>query len=287
LWQNFVELAVSSMAWVWALLIASLLPGRSFCEEPGADSAEDLVEETLSKDQLRALHGLFDANKDGQVSLQEVSEFSQRAGLSIAQKDVTALMEEIDASKDGKLHLDERIADIRKQAEGSDPEEEKHLEHRLKIEEMKFKVADTNGDGLLDREEVPGLFYPEVHDGVLAIVVAETMRSKDTNGDGKLSQKEFWEITQAEGDEAEISEEENADFSRLDLDHDGALNTEEMKAWESGRFHVEEAMKKMFEMADTNADMHLAADELVAASEQLEASDAQYHLMEWADHHEL
>jgi len=275
------------MAWVWALLIASLLPGRSFCEEPGADAAQDLVEETLSRDQLRALHGLFDANKDGQVSLQEVSEFSQRAGLSIAQKDVTALMEEIDASKDGKLHLDEHIADIRKQAEGSDPEEEKHLEHRLKIEEMKFKVADTNGDGLLDREEVPGLFYPEVHDGVLAIVVAETMRSKDTNGDGKLSQKEFWEITQAEGDEAEISEEENADFSRLDLDHDGALNTEEMKAWESGRFHVEEAMKKMFEMADTNADMHLAADELVAASEQLGASDAQYHLIEWAEHHEL
>merc|ERR1719189_1193572 len=113
------------------------------------------------------------------------------------------------------------------------------------------------------------------------------MQSKDTNGDGKLTQKEFWEITEAEGDEAEISEEENADFSRLDLDHDGALNMEELKAWESGRFHVEEAMKKMFEISDANADMHLAADELIAASEQLGASDAQYLLDEWAVHHEL
>jgi len=146
---------------------------------------------------------------------------------------------------------------------------------------------DLNGDGVLDSEEVPSLFYPEVHDGVLSIVVAETMRIKDVNGDGKLTQKEFWEITEAEGDEAEMSEEENADFARLDLDQDGALNMEELKAWESGRFHVVEAMKKMFELADANADMHLGADELAAASEQLGASDAQYHLIEWAEYHEL
>jgi len=276
------------MTRIWVLVTVSLLAGRTFGTEPVADKVgQDLEEETLTREQLRALHGHFDANTDGKVSLQEVLEFSQRVGLKIAQKDVTALLEEIDTSKDGKLHLDEHLADIRKQAEGGDPEEEKELANRLKTEEMKFKAADTNGDGLLDGEEVSSLFYPEVHDGVLGIVVAETMRSKDTNGDGKLTQKEFWEITEAEGDEAEISEEEHADFSRLDLNHDGALNMEELKAWESGRFHVEEAMKKMFEISDANADMHLAADELVAASEQLGTSDAQYHLIEWAEHHEL
>jgi calcium-binding protein CML len=266
----------------------SLLVGHTFGEEPVGDNAgQDLAEETLSKDQLRALHGNFDANKDGKVSLQEVLEFSKHMGLKIAQKDVTALLEEIDTSKDGKLHLDEHLNDIRKQAEGGDAEEEKELAHRLKTEDMKFKAADTNGDGLLDPEEVPSLFYPEVHDGVLSIVVAETMRNKDINGDGKLTQKEFWEITEAEGDEAELSEEENADFARLDFDQDGGLNMEELKAWESGQFHIVEAMKKMFELADANADMHLGADELAAASEQLGASDAQYHLIEWAEHNEL
>jgi len=274
------------MAMMWVFVTVGLLVGRTYCEGDGA-SGQDLDEETLTKDQLRTLHGHFDANKDGKVSLQEVLEFSQGVGKSIAQKDVTALLEEIDTSKDGKLHLDEHLADVRKQAEGGDEAEEKELESRLKTEELKFKAADANNDGLLDREEVPSLFYPEIHDGVLAIVVAETMRSKDANGDGKLSQKEFWELTEAEGDEAEISDEENADFSRLDLDQDGALNMDELKSWESGRFHIEEAMKKMFEIADTNADMHLNADELAAASEQLGTSDAQYHLIEWAEHHEL
>merc|ERR1712079_362232 len=129
-------------------------------------------------------------------------------------------LEEIDTSKDGKLHLDEHLADIRKQARGG-AEEEKELESKLKTEEMKFKAADTNGDGLLENEEVPYLFYPELHDGVLSVVVAETMRRRDVDKDGKLNQRELLEITQAEGDEAEADEEEKADFARR-TEHGGA-----------------------------------------------------------------
>merc|ERR1719188_1584808 len=101
--------------------------------------------------------------------------------VSIASRDIGAILEEIDTSKDGKLTLDEHLNDIHNQADGGDEEEMKELEERKKVEAAKFAAADNNGDQVLDIEEIPALFYPETHDGVLAVSVAETMRQKDTN----------------------------------------------------------------------------------------------------------
>jgi len=52
-------------------------------------------------------------------------------------------------------------------------------------------------------------------------------------------------------------------------------------------FHTREAMKKIFQIADRDKDMHLSADEVEEAREMLAGSDAQYQLMEWAQHTEL
>merc|ERR1711920_1210062 len=122
----------------------------------------------------------------------------------------------------------------------------KELEQRKKIETQKFSAADVNGDGFLDSHELPALFYPETHDAVLRVTVAETLRQKDLNKDGKLTPREFWEADEADGDEGELSEEENSDFGKLDTDGDGTLNMQELSMWESGRFHTIEAMKKLF-----------------------------------------
>jgi len=88
----------------------------------------------------------------------------------------------------------------------------KELEHRKGVEGAKFKAADLNGDGKLDEKEYPALLYPETHEGVLSVIVGETMRQKDTNKDGKLSPKEFWESDQMDGDDSDLSEEEKADL---------------------------------------------------------------------------
>merc|ERR1719382_1427895 len=102
------------------------------------------------------------------------------------------------------------------------------------------------------------------------------MRQKDTDRNGKLNPKEFWEADAADGDDGELSEEEQADFAKLDLDGDGVLSMDELRMWESVMFHTEEAMKKLFELADKDSDMHMTADELAEAREQIAASDAQY-----------
>merc|ERR1712003_339569 len=113
-----------------------------------------------------------------------------------------------------------------------------------------------------------------------------TLKQKDLDGDAMLTSKEFWEGDAVDGEDLSISEEEDKDFKSLDTDGNGKLDINELKAWESGRYHTSEAMKKLFDLADKNSDMHVTADELDAAREQIAGSDAQYHLMEWAEHNE-
>merc|ERR1711972_39265 len=101
---------------------------------------------------------------------------------------------------------------------------------------------------------------------------------------GVLSSKEFWA-----GDPEEDShlEEKQADFNKLDTDSSGTLNIQELKRWESGAFHTEQDMKKLFEMADKDRDMMVTSEELHSARELIANSDAHYHFVEWAEHHEL
>jgi len=272
-----------------ALLVFAALVS-THCEDAAEGSDyddQDIEEDSLTADQLRRMHAKFDSNGDGKVSLQEVMAFSEGMGKQIAGKDIGAILEEIDTSKDGSLSLEEHLNDIHNQADGGDEEEMKELEHRKGVEGAKFKAADLNGDGQLDKNELPALFYPETHEGVLSVTVTETMRQKDKNNDGKLSAKEFWESDQMDGDDSDLSEEEKADFARLDTNGDGSIDVNELRSWESGRFHTEDAMKKLFDVADKNHDLHITGDELAEARDQIAASDAQYHLIEWAEHHEL
>jgi len=271
----------------WAVALVLGLAAVAHAQDPGDDAEDDqdIEEESLTVEQLQALHSKFDKDGNGRVSMSEVMSHADVMGAEIAGRDIGAILEEIDTSKDGKLSLEEHLNDIHNQADGGDEEEMKELEERKQVEARKFAAADVNGDGVLEAGEVPALFYPETHDGVLAVTVAETMKQKDRDSDGKLSAIEFWEVTDEE--DSELSEEENEDFRKLDLDGNGFLDLDELRSWESGRFHTEEAMKKMFELADKNNDMHVSLDELVDAREPISVSDAQYHLIEWAEHHEL
>lgn len=247
---------------------------------------QDIAEEAMSAEQLRALHKKFDQNGDGKVSLTEVLEFARHMSKAIAGKDVASILEEIDTNKDGKLSLQEHLNDLHQQADGGDEEELKELENRKEVETAKFKAADADKDNVLSPKEVASLFYPETNPAVLDVVVRDTMKLKDKDGDGLLSPKEFWEFGEEDGEE-QLSEEEMQDFQKLDKDKNGMLSLEELRAWESGLFHTEAAMIRLIQIADKDGDMQATAQELEDAREELANSDAQYHLVEWAEHNEL
>lgn len=279
---------LAMLRWHWCLFlvwIATLSPVISQEEDEMPDD-QDISEEAMSPEQLRALHAKFDQNGDGKVSLSEVLDFARHMSKAIAGKDVSAILEEIDTDKDGKLSLQEHLNDLHQQADGGDEAEMKELESRKVVETAKFKAADVDKDQVLSAHEVASLFYPEPNPAVLEVVVQDTMKMKDKDGDGVLSAKEFWEFGEEDGEE-QLSEEEMQDFQKLDKDGNGVLNMEELRAWESGLFHTEAAMIKLIQIADKDGDMQATAEELENAREELANSDAQYHLIEWAEHHEL
>lgn len=256
-------------------------------DEEAAEEGDDGIEQdALTSEQIRNMHTKIDVDKDGKIAMAEILEFSRSMRRIIAKKDIHTVIDEMDGDKDQKLSLPELLKDMEQW--GEEGEEDRAVAAKRKeLETSKFKAADTDGNGLLDAEELPSLFYPETHDGVLEMTAAATMKNKDTDGNGELSPKEFWEGDAVDGEDLAISEEEQADFTKLDTDGSGALSLQELKVWESGGFHTEEAMKKLFELADQDHDMVVTSDELDTARELIAGSDAQYHLMEWAEHAEL
>ena len=96
---------LAMLRWHWCLFlvwIATLSPVISQEEDEMPDD-QDISEEAMSPEQLRALHAKFDQNGDGKVSLSEVLDFARHMSKAIAGKDVSAILEEIDTDKDGNL----------------------------------------------------------------------------------------------------------------------------------------------------------------------------------------
>jgi len=245
---------------------------------------------SLSTEQMHGIHKRMDADGDGKVSMAEVLAFSDSTQTQIAEREIVTVMEEMDLDKDGKVSLQELVKDLDSWG-GEDVRDDQHEAAMLKeLETAKFGAADTDRDGLLDLHELTAMFYPATHEGVLNLTTGQTLRQKDGDGDGLLSLLEFCrggasahDAPDQEGEELLITDDENEEFRKLDADRSGKLDVQELKAFESGRLDTEEAMKTLFELADKDKDMHVTAEELGAAREQIAGSEAHDPLVEWAE----
>lgn len=266
-------------------------------EEPSEDGGEDEGEggndplshyedegdDALTEKHLRDLHKAMDHNKDGKVHLDEILKHSEDIRKAVVKKEIAGVFEEIESTKDGHLSLEEHMSEVEEFHEGTDEEKEK----QRAAEKAKFKAADTNGDDKLDKEELVHLMHPETHPEVLEHHTKEEMRKRDTNKDGKLDQKE-WEVDATHGEHQDPeTHDPEADFKNLDENKDGFIDYEELRHWESGRYHTQDAMKKLLELADKDGDKQLTADELVSIEDKIEGHDAHPHLLDWVFHEEL
>eukprot|EP00930_Biecheleria_cincta_P025344 TRINITY_DN1805_c0_g4_i1.p1 TRINITY_DN1805_c0_g4~~TRINITY_DN1805_c0_g4_i1.p1 ORF type:complete len:323 (-),score=100.41 TRINITY_DN1805_c0_g4_i1:370-1269(-) len=255
------------------------------------------VQDMLTPKQLLKVHGLADANEDGKLSVQELSDFSQKTRIISAGKDVTTVLEGMDLDNDGKLSFDELQSSVlggsqgmegeEKQEEEKQEEEKQEEEKRMALEKMKFEAADLDRDGLLTKEEVVELLYPEQKNEVLKVIAQDDLSAKDTDKDGHLTPSEFWDRNTAAGEAGQIADEELKEFKLHDRDGDGRLSLEELMHWESGNQHTKAVMDQLMATADKNSDGHITAEELSGALHELAGTDAHYHFLEWVEHHEL
>lgn len=283
-----MALTLLRLTWPLACLLSLGLLCASAVEEDLENdaAADEEIEQPLTKEQLHDLHTKIDSDSDGKISLHEAMEYAAKMSKVIAGKDVAVIMEEMDTDNDGKLSLQEHLNEISSMSEDADSEEIKEVEQRKILQTAKFEAADSNSDGFLESKELPGLFFPETHPGVLEVQTRDTMRLKDSNADGKLSTKEFWELGEDNGD-VELSEEELKEFEKLDKDKSGSLDLNELKVYESGVLQTESSLMKLLEVCDKDGDKQCTLQELESSREALVATDAHYQLLEWSQGHEL
>jgi len=251
-------------------------------EDDGGEPAEDEENEPmepLTSEQMHALHKKMDTNGNGKVSLAEVTDFAHTMRRAMAKMELDDVMKSKDTNKDGKLDFQEFLGDP-----GRVPEQEQNEKAN------EFKELDANSDKFVDPDELANLFHHHTNDKVETSLTNIAMKDKDKNKDGVLSLEEFYlHLQPEEEDPVEISQEDRDIFNKLDMDNSGTLTLKELKAWESGSFMAEEAVKKLFVHADKDNDNVVTAAELDSARHDIASDpdyDAQMYLQQWNDHHE-
>lgn len=255
-------------------------------QEDDGESGENPNEEgfqfdALSTEQMNGVFKKIDTNGNGKVSLAEITDFAHTMRRTMATKELTDIMTSKDKNKDGKLNLEEFHGDD----VGDNPEQESAEK------EVEFKGLDENSDGFVDSDELAALFHHHTNEKTEMMLTTHAMKDKDLDKNGMLSLEEFYNhyVVEDEGP-PEISEEDKETFNKLDLDGSGALTLKELRAWESGSFETEQAMKKLFEIADRDHDNVVTPEELDQAKEELQAHEdpgAMMHVSQWVEHHEL
>jgi Ca2+-binding EF-hand superfamily protein len=273
---------------------------EAYVDEEGGDHPSDFEDEDsvwtnehLTKEQFQKLHKKADASGDGKITISELLDFSDLTRTAIVQKDAGEGFPGMDGDDDGKISLNELLENTVGPIDaGKEDADEKAMRE---LDTAKFKAADKNGDGFLDKDESVGFLYPELNDGVLSLVATDSLKTKDKNNDGELEHLEFWAAADGEEEDdidketpnQDILDNQKEEFGKLDLNKNGKLDATELKHWESGRFHTVDALTHLFGIADEDEDGFVTASELDKSRLHLSNHIGIPHLQEWAAHYEL
>merc|ERR1712176_928745 len=147
----------------------------------------------LNEEQIKALRDTFmqlDGNGDGKLTVNEMKEGIQKAGLKEIPQDLQQIMEDVDSDGSGVIDYTEFLAAT--------------LDKRVYMKEdvcwSAFRVFDRNGDGKISPDELKQVLGDgDVNDVVGAETVAELMKNVDTSGDGMIDFQEFMQMMKNTG----------------------------------------------------------------------------------------
>jgi len=230
--------------------------------------------EQISIEQLNRIHTKCDQNQDGKASLPELLQFGESVRKRIAEKEIDSVMTEIDTDpRDGHASLQEYMDDLEKHQPPDEDSDAVNLHVDMRnLELKKFKMADADEDGVLNRTELINMVSPGMNDKIFEVSTLAELQQKDTDGDGVLSEEEFW--AGSVGTDSE--------FQELDKNGDGVIDLSELKLWASGWYHTQAALQQLFNLADADKDGFLTTAELEDVYTTIDTTDAHYHLLQWA-----
>ncbi|XP_077987893.1 neo-calmodulin-like [Glandiceps talaboti] len=144
-------------------------------KHPGLSEAE--------YDDLKCTFDMFDKDKSGAISLEELGDMMRVYGQNPTEKELEVMLEKSDFNKNGVLDLDEFTALLAEYK--VDPEEE------LAGFREAFNVFDRDHDGFIDASELRKVVTEIGEEKISEKEFDEIMKEADSNNDGKIDCEEF------------------------------------------------------------------------------------------------
>merc|ERR1719301_231273 len=142
----------------------------------------------MDESQIKNLRSMFmqlDDNGDGLLSVQEMREGLQKAGLKDIPPDLQQIMEQVDSDGSGVIDYTEFLAATL----------DKKSYMQKDVCWSAFRVFDRNGDGKISMAELEQVLASgNVEEAMGAGAVKELMKEVDTNGDGEIDFQEFMQM---------------------------------------------------------------------------------------------
>jgi len=155
-------------------------------------AALHVIASQLGESQIKGLRDIFmaiDANGDGLLTVNEMKEGLNKAGLKEIPPDLQQIMEEVDSDGSGVIDYTEFLAAT--------------LDKKTYMAEdvcwQAFRVFDRNGDGKIDKNEIANVLNDGDVQNAAAKDMAEIIKEIDKNGDGEIDFQEFMAMMRGEG----------------------------------------------------------------------------------------
>ncbi|CDW56113.1 EF hand family protein [Trichuris trichiura] len=237
-----------------------------------AKEMEQLTPEQ-TKAKLEILIKAIDKNKDGFTDEEELKAHIKHMQKRYLDNDITRSWSNFDAKSltNGKLSWDSYKESLYGKPSSEDELTAEYRDMVLR-DESRWKKADTDGDGFLNRDEYGCFLHPESCEHMKDVVVEETLKDMDRNGDSMVDLEEYINDMYRPEDypdqkkEPEWVEAERKMFQQYrDKDKDGKLNADELKAWlmPDDFDHAEAEAKHLINVADDDKDQKLSLKEIL------------------------
>lgn len=225
---------------------------------------EELPPEEAKK-RLGILAVRMDVNQDGVVNMEELTDWIINSFRKLDEEDIGREMEDQDKDGDGLISWEEYMVSQAYDTVHDDDEEQESYKTMKDEDELRFKAADLNKDGKLDKDEFMAFSHPYNYDHMFESEKQIKLNAIDKDKDDKVSIEEF--LSDAGGDEGE-----KAKFEDYDKNKDGNLDSDEMKPWL---------------MADNNQEAAVEeAKHLFSLLGKVKPEELQMSIQEIMDHHE-
>ncbi|XP_071954799.1 calumenin-B-like isoform X2 [Antedon mediterranea] len=244
----------------------------AFLGEEEARTFQDLSPEE-SKARLGEIVDKIDTNNDEKVDVNELKlwvENQQNKYISI-QVNERWQLHNIDSDK--YVTLDEYIKSTYATTEEEllklDEAEQIDFKQMIRRDKRRWKAADKDGDGNLNKEELTAFLHPEEFDHMREVVIDETMEDVDKNQDGSVSLEEYiGDMFVAQNGEKEpdwVKTEREQFSTHRDKNKDGKMDREEIGDWIMPRDydHAEAEAKHLIHESDKDKDEKLTKQEIL------------------------